>query len=72
MFAEYEINYKNEGSRQHGLLPVRRPSIPAPERRVTETEIEGRDGVLIEDGETWGPPLRKGGERYTGTLRNGS
>lgn len=55
MFAEYEINYKNEGSRQHGILPVRRPSIPAPERRVTKTEIEGRDGVMIEDGETWGP-----------------
>ena len=53
MFGEYEVTYKNEGSRQHGLLPVRRPSIPAPERSVTETEIEGRDGVLIEDGETW-------------------
>ena len=55
MFEEYEVEYKNEGSRMHGLLPVRRPSIPAPERRVTETEIEGRDGVLVEDGETWEP-----------------
>lgn len=55
MFGEYEVSYKNENNRQHGILPVRRPSIPAPERRVAETEIEGRDGVLLEDGETWGP-----------------
>ena len=55
MFGEYEVKYKEESSRDHGLLPVKRPSIPAPKRRITETEIEGRDGVLIEDEETWEP-----------------
>lgn len=55
MFGEYEVTYKDESSRKHGLLPVRRPDIPAPERRLEEIEIEGRDGVLVEDKETWEP-----------------
>ena len=39
----------------YGIVPVRRPSIPAPELRVQETEIPGMDGVLFESDGTYAP-----------------
>lgn len=44
----YDIEYNGRSGRSYGIIPVRRPSVPAPEPRVTETEIPGRDGALIE------------------------
>lgn len=44
----YNISYKGTNCSLFGIIPVRRPSVPAPEIRVTETEIPGRDGVLVE------------------------
>lgn len=51
----YNIYYKNENCEEYGIIPVRRPSVPAPEMRVTETEIPGMDGVLIETDHTYSP-----------------
>lgn len=44
----YNISYKGVNCSGIGIIPVRRPSVPAPAIRVTETEIPGRDGVLVE------------------------
>lgn len=44
----YNILYKGVNCSRFGIIPARRPSVPAPEIRVTETEIPGRDGVLVE------------------------
>lgn len=55
MYEGYSVTYKDEDCRKHKLLPKRRPSIPAPERRLKETVIPGRSGVLIEDEGTWEP-----------------
>ena len=44
----YNISYKGTNCSGFGIIPERRPSVPAPEIRVTETEIPGRDGVLVE------------------------
>ncbi len=44
----YNILYKGVNCSRFGIIPARRPSVPAPEIRVTEMEIPGRDGVLVE------------------------
>ena len=47
----FRVTFNGEDSLQYSIIPVRRPSIPAPEERVEEIEIPGRDGVLtISDG----------------------
>lgn len=55
MYGGYSVIYKNEDCQQYKLLPIRRPNIPAPEKRIKETRIPGRSGILIEDEETWEP-----------------
>lgn len=44
----YKISFKGEDVSRFGIIPARRPSVPAPEIRVTETEVPGRDGALVE------------------------
>lgn len=51
----YSVSFKGANCLEYGLLPVRRPDIPAPELRVTETEIPGRDGVLTESDGDYAP-----------------
>ena len=51
----YDIMYNGDTCSKYGIIPVRRPSVPAPEIRVTETEIPGMDGVLIENDNTYAP-----------------
>lgn len=51
----YHITYNGENCAKYGIIPVRRPSVPAPEIRVEEIEIPGRDGVLVENYETYSP-----------------
>lgn len=51
----YSITYNGENGETYGIVAARRPSVPAPEIRVTETEIPGMDGVLIENEESYGP-----------------
>ena len=51
----YSISFNGIDCLQYGIIPVRRPSIPAPELRVTETTIPGRDGVLTETDGTYSP-----------------
>lgn len=51
----YHITYKGENCAKYGIIPVRRPSVPAPEIRVEEIEIPGRDGVLVENHKTYFP-----------------
>lgn len=50
----YDISYNGKSGMQHGIIVERRPSVPAPQKRVTEIEIPGRDGVLLESDETYG------------------
>lgn len=49
----YDINYNGKSGMQQGFIVERRPSVPAPVRRVTETEIPGMDGVLTESDDTY-------------------
>lgn len=49
----YNISFKNENCAKYSIIPVRRPSVPAPEMRVEETEIPGMDGTLIETDGTY-------------------
>lgn len=51
----YSVIFNEKNCENYGIVPVRRPDIPAPETRVTEHEIAGRDGVLIETDETYKP-----------------
>ena len=51
----YDISYNGESCAKYGIIPVRRPSVPAPEIRMSETEIPGRDGALIESDATYKP-----------------
>lgn len=51
----YNITFRGEDCTEYGVIPERRPSVPAPEIRVTETEIPGMDGTLIENDGTYAP-----------------
>ena len=51
----YSVSFRGTNCLEYGLLPVRRPDIPTPELRVTETEIPGRDGVLTESDGDYAP-----------------
>lgn len=51
----YDIMYNGDTGVKYGIIPARRPSVPAPEIRATETEIPGMDGVLIENDNTYAP-----------------
>ena len=44
----YSISFNGKTGKEFHLIPVRRPSVPAPEMRVEETEIPGMDGTLTE------------------------
>lgn len=50
----YDISFNRKSGREFGVIAVRRPSVPAPEMRVTETEIPGMDGTLTELDGTYG------------------
>lgn len=43
----FSVSYNNESCLGYGIIPVRRPSIPAPEERIEEIKIPGRNGVLV-------------------------
>lgn len=43
----YDISFNDVRASFIGILPVRRPSVPAPEPRFEEITIPGRDGSLI-------------------------
>lgn len=43
----YDISFNDVRASSIGILPVRRPSVPAPEPRFEEITIPGRDGSLI-------------------------
>lgn len=43
----YDISFNEVRASSIGILPVRRPGVPAPESRFEEITIPGRDGSLI-------------------------
>lgn len=43
----FSVSFKNESCIGYGIIPVKRPNIPAPEERVEEVEIPGRNGILV-------------------------
>lgn len=51
----FSVDFNGKNCLEFGILPVRRPSIPAPERNVTEITVPGRDGVLVESDESYKP-----------------
>lgn len=51
----YNIMYNGESCNRYSIIPARRPSVPAPELRVTEIVIPGMDGLLIEADNTYSP-----------------
>lgn len=44
----FSVEYNEKSCLEFGILPVTRPSIPAPEENIEEITIPGRDGALIE------------------------
>lgn len=44
----YTITFNGSTAKENNIYIVKRPSIPAPKRRVTTTAVPGRDGALIE------------------------
>jgi len=53
MYHKFFLIYNNKSSLDLNLKIPKRPSIPLPKRQYNETPIEGRDGSLIEDLETY-------------------
>lgn len=51
----YEVLFNDISSFEYNIVPVRRPSIPAPERNITETTIPGRDGELVTSDNSYKP-----------------
>ena len=51
----YAISYNKETCLEYRIIPVRRPSVPAPEENITETQIPGMDGALYERPGTYAP-----------------
>lgn len=51
----FSVEFKEKNCLEFGILPVTRPSIPAPEENVEEITIPGRDGVLIEKDGSYKP-----------------
>lgn len=46
-WVTYDVSFKGETASNNGLLVVRRPDIPIPERKVELTTVAGRDGALV-------------------------
>lgn len=44
----YSVEFNGENCLEHKILVVRRPSVPAPEKRYESITVPGRDGALIE------------------------
>lgn len=42
----FNVSFKNESCLGYGIIPVRRPSVPAPEEKIEQVEVPGRNGVL--------------------------
>lgn len=42
----FSVSYNNESCLRYGIIPVRRPSVPAPEEKIEEVEVPGRNGIL--------------------------
>lgn len=51
----FSCTFKGENCQTHGILIKKRPSIPAPKRRVTAVKIAGRDGEIVFDDEIYDP-----------------
>lgn len=51
----YTVSYNNETCLKYRILPVRRPSVPAPEEDITEILVPGMDGALYERPKTYKP-----------------
>lgn len=49
----YSVAFKGQSCNEFDLLVKKRPDIPAPKRRITEIEVAGRDGVLIQADEVY-------------------
>ncbi|MCI7301832.1 MAG: hypothetical protein SOR93_03485 [Clostridiales Family XIII bacterium] len=49
----YDITFKGKTGYHNGVLVVKRPNIPAPERNVEYIEIPGRDGAITQDQKTY-------------------
>lgn len=53
-YRMYDIEFNGKSGKDFCVIPARRPSVPAPILRVTETEIPGMDGTLTEIDGTYG------------------
>lgn len=51
----YSVSFNGKNCLEYGIIPVRRPNIPAPEEEIEEITIPGRDGALIESGNRYLP-----------------
>lgn len=72
----YSVSFNGANCLQYGILPVRRPDIPAPEEEIEEITIPGRDGILTEPGGRYLPiviPVEfnflQEPEKWAGTFR---
>ena len=42
----FRVTFKGEDNTRHSIIPARRPDVPAPEEKVEEITVPGRDGIL--------------------------
>lgn len=49
----FDVYINDKSCKEFGILPVRRPNIPAPTKKYKEYDIPGRDGKLYEDTKTY-------------------
>lgn len=45
----YDIHVDGRSCVRNGILPISRPNIPSPSKRINEYDVLGRDGKLYED-----------------------
>lgn len=51
----FDFYYNGKAASELGVLAVKRPDIPSPERRITTYTVPGRNGILSEDEGTYEP-----------------
>ena len=49
----YDLIFNNKRLKELGISIVKRPNIPIPDKNINLIELEGRDGSLVEDLETY-------------------
>lgn len=53
MRNQYNIHFNNSNAKDIGIIAIKRPSIPVPEKNLLEKEVKGRNGSVMIDYKTY-------------------